>query len=318
MKNKYRNNLPQLNGTVMITDGGLETHLTFQEGFELPYFAAFPLLDDRTGRAAVDRYMRRFANIATRHGRGFLMDTPTWRASRRWGRELGLAEEKLKNSHAISIAYLTALRDELERPGSPFVINGVIGPEDDGYNPARFMNAIQARNYHAQQVGWFADFGADMVSAITMTYADEAIGVAVAADAAGIDSAISFTVETDGRLPSGQPLGEAIEQVDEASDGAPAYYMINCAHPDHFTPALRAGGDWCQRIMGLRANASRMSHKELDNALELDEGNPQELGGQYHDLRDLLPNLTVVGGCCGTDHRHIEAISHACGHRLAA
>ncbi|MCP5080187.1 MAG: homocysteine S-methyltransferase [Alphaproteobacteria bacterium] len=309
----YRNNLPQMNGKPFLTDGGLETTLVFLDAFDLPLFAAFTLLKSPDGRAAIDRYMRKYCEIAVRDKKGFILDTPTWRASRRWANELKISTGDLRAAHAQAISALRVLRAEFETPASPFVINGALGPQDDGYNPETFMSPTQARDYHAQQIGWFTELGADMVSAVTLTYVEEAVGVAMAAQAAGIPCVISFTVETDGNLPSGQPLGEAIEQVDRDTGSAPAYFMINCAHPDHFAGALGGNAEWLKRIMGLRANASRMSHEELDNAEELDAGNPNELGGQYRDLKTFLPNLTVMGGCCGTDHRHVDAISAACG-----
>ena len=145
-----------------------------------------------------------------------------------------------------------------------------------------------------------------------MNYAEEASGIARAAREAGMPVALSFTVETDGRLPTGQPLNEAIAQVDSETGAYPAYYMINCAHPTHFDTVLAPESEWINRIGGLRANASRMSHAELDEAEELDAGDPVELGQEYADLKRHLPNLTVLGGCCGTDHRHIEQIGLAC------
>ena len=315
---KYRNNLPQLNGVPLVTDGGLETWLLFDEGFDLPLFAAFPLLDSAAGREALDRYMSGFCDIAAAAGKGMVLDTPTWRASKRWADELGVGATELRALHRTAIERLVELRGNREPLGHPFVVNGAIGPADDGYNPSGFMDSGEAERYHSQQVNWFAEFGADMVSAITMTYVEEAIGIARAAAFAGIPSAISFTVETDGRLPSGQSLRDAIEQVERETDGAPAYYMINCAHPDHFAHVLEEPGAWRRRIMGIRANASRMSHEELDNSETLDSGDPAELGTQYRDLMNLLPNLMVLGGCCGTDHRHVEAIHSACGHAHAA
>ncbi|MGH1353040.1 MAG: homocysteine S-methyltransferase family protein [Methyloligellaceae bacterium] len=308
---KYINSLPQTTGKPFITDGGLETCLIFHEGFDLPLFASFPLMESREGRAALDRYMRRFCEIALREKKGFLMDTPTWRASKKWATDLGFSGQALASIHEKSIEYLKMLREEFETDDSPLVINGAIGPQDDGYNPNSFMTIEQAEAYHKQQVQWFKAYGADMVSAITMTYAEEAIGITRAATKAGIPVVVSFTVETDGRLPSGQSLGDAIEQVDKETAYGPVYYMINCAHPDHFSSTLEDGSEWRNRIMGLRANASRMSHEELDNAEELDDGNPQELAEQYRELKAVLPNLSVVGGCCGTDHRHVGAMSAA-------
>ncbi|HEX6651677.1 MAG TPA: homocysteine S-methyltransferase family protein [Thermoleophilaceae bacterium] len=202
------------------------------------------------------------------------------------------------------------LRDA-EGGDAPIVISGCIGPQDDGYSPEAKVSAAEAQEYHSTQIGTFADTSADMVCALTMTYADEATGIARAAQEAGLPSAISFTLETDGRLPSGQALGEAIEQVDEETGGAPAYYMINCAHPTHFEDAIASGAAWAGRIRGLRANASTKSHAELDESDELDEGDPDDLGPRYAALRDRLPNLNVLGGCCGTDHRHVCAVRDA-------
>ena len=308
----YRSNLPHMNGKAFLTDGGLETTLVFEDGFDLPLFASFTLLESPEGRAAIDRYMRKFCEIAVRDRKGFVLDTPTWRASRRWATELDISMAKLRAMHLDAIDTLRDLRDEYQTPECPFVINGVIGPQDDGYNPQDFMSADQSESYHSEQTEWFAEFGADMISAVTLTYVEEAIGITRAAQEADTPVVISFTVETDGKLPSGQTLQSAIEQVDEETGAGPAYFMINCAHPDHFAGALNGNPAWRERIMGLRANASRMSHEELDNADELDAGDPVELGGQYADLRKLLPNLKVMGGCCGTDHRHVDAISIAC------
>ncbi len=306
---KYRNALPHLAGQQMITDGGLETTLIFQEGIDLPLFAAFKALETDQGMAAMDAYMARFAQMALREKRGFLMDTPTWRASARWAAELGMSNEALRAIHRETICALIALRERMEAPDSPFVINGVIGPHDDGYAPARTLSASQAQAYHGTQVGWFEELGADMATATTMTYAEEAIGIAMAAKTSGLPIAIAFTVETDGRLPSGATLADAVERVDEATGHYPAYYMINCAHPDHFAHTLQ--GAWTARVMGIRANASRLSHAELDEAETLDDGDPAELGMLYSGLSMLLPNLSVMGGCCGTDHRHISAICAA-------
>lgn len=174
------------------------------------------------------------------------------------------------------------------------------------------MPAPEAQAYHSTQIETFADTDADLISAFTINYADEAIGIVRAAREAGMPAVISFTVETDGRLPSGEALGEAIKRTDGETDGHASYDMINCAHPTHFRAVLENGSEWRHRLRGLRANASRMSHAELDASSELDRGNPEELGREYRVLRDLLPGLTVLGGCCGTDHQHIDAIVRAC------
>jgi S-methylmethionine-dependent homocysteine/selenocysteine methylase len=304
--------LPQLSGDrLFLTDGGLETTLIFHLGLELPDFAAFDLLRDDTGAEALRRYYESYIAIAREHGAGIVLDTATWRASRDWGERLGYSPEELAEANRRAVALVEELRTL--NPDVPAVLDGVIGPRGDGYVVGETMTPEEAEAYHSEQIGTFAGTAADMVSAITMTYADEAVGIARAAQAAGLPAAISFTVETDGRLPSGQPLGAAIEQVDAETASAPAYFMINCAHPTHFEAALE--GPWLERVRGIRANASRMSHEELDASEELDEGDPDELAEQYRALRDRLPNATVLGGCCGTDDRHVAAIAAACAVR---
>jgi S-methylmethionine-dependent homocysteine/selenocysteine methylase len=302
---RFRSGLPQLEGELFVTDGGIETTLIFHRGIDLPAFAAFMLLRDETGTNELRRYYAPYLELAREQDVGLVLESPTWRASPRWAAELGVSAEELDELNRKAIALMEELRDAA---GGVAVISGCIGPQDDGYNPATKLTAAAAQEYHATQIGSFAVTAADMVTAITMTYADEATGLALAARAAGLPVAISFTVETDGRLPSGQGLGDAITAVDDATDSAPAYYMINCAHPTHFQAVLDTELDWPARIGGLRANASTKSHAELDEAEELDEGDPVDLGARHAALRAKLPRLTVLGGCCGTDHRHVAEI----------
>jgi len=308
---RHRHHLPQLEDRLFLTDGGIETSLIFHDGLDLPLFAAFDLLKDDEGTAALRNYFRPYAQLAAENRTGFVLESPTWRASPRWAKEIGYSEEELDRLNRKAIGLMEELREEFESDDAPFVISGCIGPQDDGYSPQTKLSAEDAQTYHSVQVNTFADTAADMVTAITMTYTDEAIGVTRAAQDALIPAVISFTLETDGRLPSGQPLGEAIEETDAATDSGPAYYMINCAHPTHFEAILEDGGDWVGRIRALRANASTRSHAELDEAEDLDDGDPQDLARRYAALRDKLPSLNVVGGCCGTDHRHVGEICSA-------
>jgi S-methylmethionine-dependent homocysteine/selenocysteine methylase len=309
---KYRNRLPQLDGGLFLTDGGLETTLIFHEGFDLPCFAAFVLLDSERGEKALRDYFDRYLKMAIAAGAGFILEAPTWRANPDWGAKVGYDREALACNNRTAIALLLELRDRYETAASPMVVSGAIGPRGDGYDPGALMSADEAADYHGFQISLFRDAGADLVSAFTMTNIGEAQGIALVAKAADMPCVISFTVETDGRLPTGEPLAEAIKRVDEATGNGPAYYMINCAHPTHFDHVLDAGGAWVKRMRGIRANSSRMSHAELDNAPELDIGDPQELGGQYADLLRRFPHINVLGGCCGTDHRHVDCISTAC------
>ncbi|PDT15291.1 homocysteine methyltransferase [Rhizobium sp. J15] len=308
---KYRHDLPQLKGGTFLTDGGMETTMIFQEGIALPHFAAFVLLASEDGRNRTRNYYRRYLDIARRHGTGFVLDTATWRANPDWGRKLGYTSEALKAANEEAVELLVGLRSAYEQPGQPIVISGAIGPRGDGYK-AGMMSANEAEDYHAFQIEAFAGTEADMVSAFTLTNIDEAIGVARAAKSFAMPCAISFTLETDGRLVTGRSIQDAIETTDMATGGTPVYYMINCAHPTHFESALDHGSAWVKRISGIRANASTMSHEQLDNSETLDAGDPEDLGRRYRKLLDRMPGLRVLGGCCGTDHRHVAAICEAC------
>jgi S-methylmethionine-dependent homocysteine/selenocysteine methylase len=308
---KHRHLLPQCDGKLFLTDGGIETTLIFQEGLDLPHFAAFDLLRDRAGREALRKYYERYLAIAVANRTGFVLESATWRASADWGAKLGYSREALAQANRDCIALLAELRKKYESQATPLVISGCLGPRGDGYDPGALMSVEEAQDYHAEQIAVLADTEADMVAAFTMNNVNEAIGLTRAAVAAKMPVVISFTVETDGRLPSGQSLQAAIETVDGETSSAPAYYMINCAHTTHFDGVI-AKGAWRARIGGLRANASVKSHAELNNSTELDSGNPREFGAQCSELRKLLPKVTVLGGCCGTDHRHVEAICNAC------
>jgi S-methylmethionine-dependent homocysteine/selenocysteine methylase len=308
----YRHHLPQLDDAVFLTDGGIETTLMYDDGFDLPDFAAFPLLDDAAGHAALQRYFDVHLDIAARHRVGIVLETPTWRASPDWAVRQGYTEQRLTEVNRAAVDILVAARHRWERPETPVVISGCIGPRGDGYHPEELMTAQEARAYHALQAQAFADSEADLITAITMTHPAEAIGVALAARDVGMPVVISFTVETDGTVPSGDRLGETVTAVDEATGGYPAYYMINCAHPTHFAATLDPDAAWTARIGGIRANASTMSHAELDAATELDRGDPVDLAERYRRLRHSHPHLRVLGGCCGTDHHHIDAIASAC------
>jgi S-methylmethionine-dependent homocysteine/selenocysteine methylase len=308
---KYRGRLPQLAGDTFVTDGGIETTLIFREGVDLPEFASFILMQDESGKQTLRDYFRPYADLARRYKFGLVLESPTWRANRDWGNKLGYSREQLAEANRKAIDLLREMRDEFETDDTKVVISGNIGPRGDGYVPTALMSAEEAAEYHAEQIRIFHGTEADMVAAFTMNYADEAIGVVRAAETSGMPVAISFTVETDGKLPTGQSLQEAIDQTDDATNSYPVYYMINCAHPTHFMSALATPGSWLSRIHGLRANASTKSHAELNEASELDAGDPHALGKQYLEVKDRLKELSVIGGCCGTDHRHVEEMCKA-------
>jgi homocysteine S-methyltransferase len=308
---KYRDALPQRRGGIFLTDGGMETTLIFHWGVDLPHFASFVLLDSAEGQEKLKQYYEAYLAVASKHGTGFVLDSPTWRANPDWGARLGYDASALDAINVRSIAFLEELRAGWQRPGAPCVISGAIGPRGDGYKAGN-MDAAEAEDYHRAQIAAFSEGGADMVTAYTLNSINEAIGIARAAQSAGMPAAISFTVETNGRLANGETLREAIETVDRKTDRAPEYFLINCAHPTHFEDALKAGEAWTERIHGVRANASTKSHIELDESETLDAGDPADLGRRYVALREAFPKMRILGGCCGTDHRHAAAICEAC------
>ena len=306
----YRDELPQLSGDFFLTDAGIETDLIFNHGIEIREFAAHTLLPESKGRDALASYFRGFLSLARKHAAGFILDSQTWKAHMHWAKDLGATEEELYEANGDAIAFIARLRDEFSANAKPVVLNGIIGPRGDAYAPQAQIAAHEAEAYHSKQIGWLAKTEVDMVTALTFTQSDEAVGLVRAARAADLPAVVSFTVETDGNLPTGQPLKDAIVAVDESTESAAAYFMVNCAHPDHFTQVLE-DRDWSRRIRGIRCNASRKSHAELDESETLDEGSPLELASQYKEIRERMPWLNVFGGCCGSDLRHVTAIAHA-------
>jgi homocysteine S-methyltransferase len=290
---------------LFLGDGGIETSLIYLEGAELPQFASFPLLGEEAGRARLRNYFEPYlALCAATSGAGFLLDPATWRASTDWGRKLGYDAAALVRVNHDAVAFARALRDEWQvRIAGSILINGIIGPRGDGYVVDAPNSADEHLAFHLPQATALRDAGADLISAMTMTSSAEALGVARAASAMGLPVTVSFTVETDGRLPSGERLREAVEYVNAAA--APAYFGVNCAHPSHFEACFDDEGPWLKRIRSIRANASPRSQAELD------VGDLPDLAGRYLGLRQRLPALNILGGCCGTDHRHIGAIRDA-------
>jgi homocysteine S-methyltransferase len=300
--------LPQLAGRPVVADGGLETELIFHHGVDLPEFAAFPLVGDDKGSAILETYYRPYVEIARRAGLALQLDTATWRASSDWGELLGYSAAELRQANIRAVELVDKVRQESGL--DTFLVCGAVGPKGDGYVAGEVLSPETAQAYHSPQVEAFAEAGADLVTAVTMTAPGEAVGIVRAARAAGLPVAVSFTVEVDGRLPDGTTLADAVRRVD--AEAAPDYFMVNCAHPQHIAPGLEhggeSGGEWRERIVGLRVNASTMSHAELDEATELDEGDPVGLARDQDRLRPLLPHLSLLGGCCGTDARHVAAM----------
>lgn len=294
---------------LILTDAGLETDMIFNRGFELPAFAAHTLLDSPAGRTALTDYYLGFIELAEKQGAALLLDAPTWRAQSFFANELGVQASTLKETNEQAITFL---REMIAARSShaTVLVNAPIGPRGDAYAPEEWLSVEGYEAYHSEQLGWLAGQSADLVTALTFTNSAEALGITRAARKLALPIAISFTVETDGRLPSGECVNEAIEKVDQSTLGEPLYYLINCAHPDHMS-SIFVGDQASRRIKGMRCNASRMSHSELDAAPELDRGDCCDLASLCRAMKFVAPWLTIWGGCCGTDVSHVAAIAKA-------
>lgn len=296
------------NNELFLTYTGMETDLIFTQGIDLPGFAAYPLLETPQGRAQIRRYYDDLIEVGSKVNAGVILESATWVANRDRGVLLGHAPELLKERNIQSIELMAQAR--AENPDVPIILSANIGPRSDAYAPTGQMSAQSAADYHAEQIAVFAGTEIDLIAGYTLADQDEATGIVQAAMRFDMQVVIAFTVETDGRLPTGMPLNEAIEAVDASTQGYATYFMVNCAHPEHIARAFD-GGDWMARLKGVVANASRCSHAELDEATVLDDGNPQELGQQLADLHRRYPQINVLGGCCGTDMRHMTCIAQS-------
>lgn len=293
---------------IYLTDGGLETDLIYNKNIDLPHFAAFPLLEDPRYLSILNAYYAEYMDLAKKYKTGYILESPTWRANKDWGYKLGFSKEDLTKINVLAIEQLKKLKSRYTRDIPNILISGQIGPREDGYQIKSLMSVSEAEEYHKLQIEAFKSAKVNLVSAITMNYTQEALGIVYTARSNNLPAVISFTVETNGNLPSGESLEFAIKKIDKLTNNYPLYYMINCAHPNHFIEQLKKSEYAYQRIHGLRVNASCKSHEELDASEYLDRGDLENLGNLHVPLKKLLPNLKVFGGCCGTDVEHIDAI----------
>jgi S-methylmethionine-dependent homocysteine/selenocysteine methylase len=210
-------------GPFVLTDGGIETTLIFDDRQNLPHFAAFHLLKETDGRAVLTRYFERYIAIAKSAAAGFILESPTWRASADWGDALGYSKQQLAVANHDAIVLMRDLRDKHQSPKTPILVSGCVGPRGDGYVASALMRPEAAGAYHNEQIAIMSDAGADIISALTMTNAAEAIGIARTAKRHKKPCVISFTVETDGRLPTEQTIADAIAEVDAATGAWPSY-----------------------------------------------------------------------------------------------
>ncbi len=305
---KYRNNLPQLSGHDMTTQGGTWTWLQYVDGFELQHFCGFDLLNNPKAVVALRDYHRKVIEAVLPYEFGILVEGLHYRASWDWGKLVGYSKEGLKEINIQGVEFYHELASEYESDTSPIPIGGVVGPRGDAYDIENTPDVAEAEDYHSEQIETLKLAGVDLITAATFSSIEEAIGITRAAEAIEMPIVISFFTNNDGRLEGGDTMREAVEKVDAATNSAPAYYMINCCHPTEFAPALEEK-DWTNRLGGFMPNAVAMEKLSLCSLGHLEDGDPDELGIQMGEIATRFPSIHVWGGCCGTDSRHLGQIA---------
>ena len=300
---------PRLDNKFYLTEGGSETEIMYKWGFELPEFEMYPLLDNPQADEIIRNMFRRYFEVAAQHDTGMLLNGHDYRASPDWGAKLGYSPEALRNMQHRVIDFLDGMRAEYADRVSDVYIAACIGPRGDAYGSGGEITADEAEDYHSVQLKNLDGTAADMAVAATFNNVPEAIGVIRAANGAGRPIGVSLTLTPEGRLRSGPGLGEAIETIDEATDGGAAWFGTNCSHPLEFEPALAEQGPWLDRLRYIRPNAARMDKIALCSLGHLEDGDPVELGGQMGEVARRLPRADIIGGCCGTDERHLSEIA---------
>jgi len=306
MREKYP---PRLDGKFYLTEGGAETEILYKWGFELPEFAMFPLLDNSEADAVIRGMYRRYFDVAEAHDTGLLILGHDYRASPDWGAKLGYTPEALVEMQHRTIQFLTDMRTEYEGRVTDVYVGGCIGPRGDAYGTGGDITESEAEDYHSVQLTTLKETDADMAVAVTLNNIPEAVGIVRAAAAIGFPVGISLTLTTQGRLRSGPSLREAVESIEEATGGTAAWFGTNCAHPLEFEPAIADSGAWTERLRYIRPNAVKMEQVALCKLGHLEDGDPVELGEQMGDVARRFPRADILGGCCGTDERHLAEIA---------
>lgn len=300
---------PRLDGRFYLTEGGAETEIMYKWGFELPEFAMFTLLDNPEADEVIRNMYRRYFDVAAAHDTGILAMGHDYRASPDWAQKLGYSAADLTRFQHRTMQFLDDVRAEYADRVSDAYITACIGPRGDAYGTGGDISASEAEDYHAVQLGNLEGTAADMAVAATFNNIPESIGVIRAANRMGIPIGVSLTLTPEGRLRSGPTLREAVETIDEVTGGAAEWFGTNCAHPLEFEPALDDAGPWLDRLRYVRPNAAKMDKLALCELGHLEDGDPVELGEQMGEVARRFPRADILGGCCGTDERHLSEIA---------
>lgn len=269
------------------------------------------LIYQESGRAALETIYRQYLAIGQRYQLPLLLSTPTWRAGRERIAAAGLAGRDLNGDNT---RFLAKLRDGSGDYARQVAICGLMSCRGDAYKPDEAMSADAAADFHAWQADALAAAGVDFLLAATLPALSEALGLARAQAATGLPYVISFVARREGTLLDGTPLSVAISTIDAAVTPRPLAYLVNCTHASIFRSALLNERNSSplvkQRVIGLLANTAALSPEELNERTDLVEEAPAVFGRSVAALRSEL-GMKILGGCCGTDQRHIECLARA-------
>ncbi len=287
---------------LVLTDGAIETRAVYEFHRDLTDLEVFTLLGDAQGREILHTIYSTYAQIAAKFNVPMQLGTPTWRASRNWTGDVAEV-----NAQAVAL-----VREVASSTGARVVIAGVIGPSSDGYDPSGALNTEDAVTYHREQASALASAGVDLLYAPTFPVTDELQGAARAMSEMKLPFAVAPMLHADGKMPDGTTLAAAIARLDEDAAARPWHYMLGCLYPTHAATALeslfRSAPALAHRVVGLKANGSPLPPESLDGSTTLQTTAPDVFA---RDLWECAQNfgLHVLGGCCGTDTRHIEALA---------
>ena len=297
---------------VILTEGAVIERLRRETTITLdPHVLHAAWIRLAAGRQALARLYEQYIDVGRRYDLPLILGAPTWRASaeriQRAGIEAGIG------LNAEAVMFVKALRGRTGQYGRRIFVAGMMACRNDAYKPQHALDVAAARRFHAAQAEALAAAMPDLILAATLPAASEAEGLARALADVACPYLISFVIRPDGNLLDGTRLDAAMGRIDQRIDPPPAAYMVNCVHPDHLDAALAgmpAAAPPTGRLLGLQANASRLSPEALDGRAVLDASAPAEFAAAMVRLQRRY-RLKIFGGCCGTDQRHLQAMAAA-------
>lgn len=299
-------------GRTIMTEGALGIRLRNEYGIVYDSEVANAnLIYREDARKAITKITDQYLEIAVRYRQPMMFMTPTRRASRDNVRNSSYREELIEDNVKF---YRSLLKKAMEKDPAhtELYLGGMMGCKGDAYKGTGALTANEAYEYHSWQAKLFAEAKVDFLYAAIMPTLPEAIGMAEAMAETGLPYIISLMIRTDGRMIDGTTIHTAIETIENSIEIKPIFYMTNCVHPANVGKALAWEFNRTElvrnRLKGIQANASPLTPEELDDCCEILSSEPTELAEEIMKLHKHH-GFQILGGCCGTDERHIEEIA---------